>query len=71
MKTILRSDEFSCPSCVTKIEGALKTMPGVHDAAVHVGTGRIEVEHDPAHASVESLVETVRRSGYRSRPSPF
>ncbi len=46
-KTILRSDEFSCPSCVVKIEKALKALPGVAEAKVHFNTGRIEVAHDP------------------------
>lgn len=27
-KTILRSDELSCPSCVPKIEKALNALPG-------------------------------------------
>ncbi|MBV0893585.1 heavy metal transport/detoxification protein, partial [Paracoccus sp. Z118] len=27
-KTILRSDELSCPSCVPKIEKALRGLPG-------------------------------------------
>ncbi len=31
MKTILRSQEFSCPSCVVKIEKALKGVPGVEN----------------------------------------
>jgi copper chaperone len=71
MKTILRSDEFTCPSCVTKIERALETLPGVQAATVHFATGRIEVDHDPSRSSVAALVESVRRSGYRSWPSPF
>jgi copper chaperone len=32
MKTILRSDELSCPSCISKIEKALKALPGVREA---------------------------------------
>jgi copper chaperone len=71
MTTTLRSDELGCPSCVAKIEGALKRLPGVRAAAVHFATGRIEVEHDPARASVAALVDAVRRSGYGSRPSPW
>lgn len=71
MKTILRSEDFSCPSCVTKLETALSRVPGVAVARVHFATGRIVVEHEPDRASVETLVETVRRSGYRARPSAF
>lgn len=69
-KTILRSDEFSCPSCVTKIEKALAATPGV-TAKVHLLTGRIEVEHDPASAPVEALVSVVKSTGYEARPAAF
>ena len=70
-KTVLRSDELSCPSCVPKIEKALRGMPGVEKAEVRFNTGKIEVKHDPAQASVEALVEAVRGTGYEARPSAF
>lgn len=71
MTTILRSDEFTCPSCVSAIEGALKRLEGVRAATVHFSTGRIEVEHDPDIASQSSLVERVKEAGYAARVSPF
>lgn len=71
MKTLLRSRELSCPSCVAKIEKALQNVPGVDSATVHFNTGRIEVEHDPAQASVTQLVEAVRGAGYEAQPSAF
>ena len=64
MKTILRSDELSCPSCISKIEKALKALPGVREATVHFNSGRIDIEHEPAQA-------TVRKVGYGSRISAF
>ena len=71
MKTILRSDELSCPSCISKIEKALKALPGVREATVHFISGRIDIEHEPAQASAELLQETVRKIGYGSRISAF
>jgi copper chaperone CopZ len=70
-RTVLRSDEFSCPSCVIKIEKALNALPGVDAARVHFNTGRIEVEHDPATAPVETLVSAVKSAGYGARPATF
>lgn len=70
-KTVLRSDEFSCPSCVTRIEKALAATPGVASARVHFNTGRIEVEHDAATAPVAELVSAVRAAGYEARPAAF
>ena len=71
VKTVLRSDELSCPSCVPKIEKALNALPGVEKAEVRFNSGKIEVEHDPERASVEALVEAVRGTGYEARPSAF
>lgn len=70
-KTILCSDELSCPSCVPKIEKALGALPGVEKAEVKFSSGKIEIEHDPARASVEALIEAVRGTGYEARPSAF
>lgn len=71
MKTILRSQELSCPSCVAKIEKALKALPGVGEAKVYFNTGRIEVQHDPQVVAAEELVKTVRSVGYESSVSAF
>ena len=71
MRTILRSHEFTCPSCVAKIERALQAVAGVSDARVHFNTGRIVVEHDPTQAGPDELVKTVRAAGYEANVAPF
>jgi copper chaperone CopZ len=70
-KTLLRSRELSCPSCVAKIETALKSLDGVTGAKVHFNTGRIEVEHDPQKVKAEDLVQTVKSVGYEAKESAF
>lgn len=71
VRTILRSDELSCPSCIPKIENALNALPGVEKAEVKFNIGKIEVSHDPDQTSVEALVNAVRGTGYEARPSAF
>ncbi|MCL4393870.1 MAG: heavy-metal-associated domain-containing protein [Chloroflexi bacterium] len=71
MKTLLRSTELSCPSCVAKIEKALKGLDGVADAKVHFNTGRIVVEHDPQRTNTDELVKTVRAAGYEAKEAAF
>ena len=71
MKTILRSNDLNCPSCVNNIESNLSKMEGVMNAKVHFNTGRIEVEHEAEQVTQENLVEAVRNSGYESEVSPF
>lgn len=71
IRTTLRSDEFSCPSCVPKIEKALQALPGVKKAEVKFASGRIEVEHDPALSDVAALVNTIAKTGYTAKPRAF
>lgn len=69
MKTVLRSQELTCPSCIAKIEKALTALNGVESAKVHFNTGRIEVLHDPRAVSTAQLVEAVRNAGYAAKVS--
>lgn len=67
--TTLRSDEFSCPSCVTKIETKLHSLEGVDKAEVKFSSGRILVDHNPEVASVKDLVKAIADVGYTAKPS--
>jgi copper chaperone len=40
-------------------------------AKVYFNTGRIEVQHDDARASVDALVKAVRSAGYEAKPAAF
>ena len=71
MKTLLRSQDLSCPSCVAKIEKALQGLEGVTAAKVHFNTGRIEIEHDPDTVQANELVQTVRETGYEAQAAAF
>ena len=70
-QTLLRSRELSCPSCVAKIETALKALNGVEDAKVYFNTGKIEVQHDPQAVKVEELIKAVKSVGYEAREAAF
>ncbi len=69
--TNLYSDELTCPSCIAKIEKRLAALDGVEQGTVHFATGRIEVRHDPAVASVDDLVAAVKAAGYAATPRGF
>mgnify|MGYP001017966043 CR=1 FL=1 len=71
MKTILRSNELTCPSCIAKIEKALTALEGVDTAKVHFNTGRIEVQHNPEQVNGEQLADSIRAIGYEARVSAF
>ncbi|NWN81910.1 MAG: heavy-metal-associated domain-containing protein [Halomonas sp.] len=67
--TTLRSSEFSCPSCVEKIETRLKGLDGVESAEVKFASGRVIVSHDPEKASVHNLVDAIAEVGFTVKPS--
>ncbi len=57
---------MECASCVSKIERALKAVPGVLSASVSLGTGRASVDYLPGVASVSDLRTAVESVGYRA-----
>lgn len=67
--TTLRGEDFSCPSCVSKIEKRIGRLPGVAHVKVHFASSRVEVDHDPALASVDDLIAAIAKAGYTARPS--
>lgn len=67
--TTLRSSEFSCPSCVEKIETKLHGLDGVASAEVKFASGRVIVSHDPAKVSVRALVDAIAEVGFTVKPS--
>lgn len=70
-KTTLRAKDLSCPSCVSKIEGALSATNGVENAEVKFNSGRIIVQHDPSVASADDLIAVVKSTGYTAEQSVF
>lgn len=69
--TTLRSQELSCPSCVSKIEKELEQVKGVEKVDVRYNSGRIIIEHDPERAATDALIEAVGRAGYVAKASAF
>jgi Cu+-exporting ATPase len=59
----LRIAGMHCASCVSRVESALGSVPGVASAAVNLATQRAEVGLTRAVEATE-LVEAVRRAGY-------
>jgi P-type Cu+ transporter len=55
-------DGMTCASCVSRVERALRAVPGVIDASVNLATNRAGVEH--AGADEAALIAAVQRAGY-------
>jgi Cu+-exporting ATPase len=58
-------DGMHCAGCVSRVEGALLSVPGVADASVNLATGEARVSFDPGSADLEELLAAVEGAGYR------
>ena len=70
-RTLLRTNDFGCTSCVYDVEKSLKRLPGVFDVTVSYASGRIEIDHDARTISVNDLIKGIAEIGYAARLSDF
>ncbi|MDJ1160049.1 heavy metal translocating P-type ATPase [Chelatococcus sp. SYSU_G07232] len=63
----LAIEGMTCASCVSRVEKALKAVPGVRAASVNLATGRAQVEVLRGSAGPGELVAAVERTGYGAR----
>ena len=56
-----------CGNCVTKVEKALKAVPGTFGAAVDLQLGSADVDFDAAKATPDRYVQAVQAVGYQAR----
>ena len=58
---------MTCASCVSRVEKALKKVPGVSDAAVNLATESARVSFEPSEQMEARLRRAVRDAGYEPR----
>ncbi|AYF99760.1 heavy-metal-associated domain-containing protein [Lactococcus allomyrinae] len=63
-KMIMKLDELSCPSCMTKIEGTIAQTAGVKTVKVLFNASKVKTEFDENIVSRSELVSKVERLGY-------
>lgn len=65
MKTSrLQVSGMSCGHCVSAVESALRSRPGVRNAKVDLKQGAAEVEYDETSVAPEQLIAAVEDAGY-------
>jgi Cd2+/Zn2+-exporting ATPase len=60
----LRVDGMDCGACATKIENALKRVPGVSDIDVNYSLQRLTLAYDADRTSPSTIRERIRGLGY-------
>ena len=58
---------MTCASCVSRVERALKKVPGVDAAAVNLATEKATVSFDSETIGVDDLLEAIENAGYDPR----
>ena len=60
-----------CSSCVTRIELALRTTPGVLSARASLGPNTVDVEYDPRRVEFDGIRRAIESAGHRvAEPKP-
>ena len=62
----LKIGDMTCASCVSRVEKALKQVPGVLSAEVNLATEMAEVKLSGGAATLPQLVAAVEKAGYRA-----
>lgn len=60
----LTTEPFTCPSCVNKIDRALRQQIGVEDVQVLFNSSKVKVTFDDQRISADEIAKTVESLGY-------
>lgn len=55
---------MTCAACANRIEKNISKVPGVQKANVNLATEKASITYNPAEASVEDIIEKVKKTGY-------
>ncbi len=72
MKTAtIQLETLTCPSCLTKIEGALKKLDGIdHDSAkVMFNSSKVKLNFDEETVSIGEIEGAITKLGYEVQKS--
>ena len=64
-RTVLNIGGMTCASCVIHVEGALRGVTGVTEAAVNLATEKATVDYVSGAAGRADFTEAVQKAGYR------
>lgn len=64
MNKTYQLETISCPSCIKKIEGMLKTLEGVENSEVLFNSSRVKVKFDESMISSALIKAKIHQLGY-------
>lgn len=65
-KATIQLETLTCPSCIAKIEGALKKVDGVDNASTKISfsSSRVRLDFDDSKTSIEDIEKSITKMGY-------
>ncbi|HLS61645.1 MAG TPA: heavy-metal-associated domain-containing protein [Virgibacillus sp.] len=65
-KATINLESLSCPSCLQKIESALKGLNGIEKDSVEVlfNSSRVRTNFDPESVTIEEIEKAIEDLGY-------
>lgn len=65
-KAIIQLETLSCPSCMQKIENAVKGLNGIHRDSVNVlfNASKVKVEFDSETVAISDIEKAIEDLGY-------
>ena len=64
MNKTYQLETISCPSCIKKIEGMLKTLDGIESSEVLFNSSRVKVNFDESSISSALIKAKIHQLGY-------
>ncbi|MGI6731670.1 MAG: heavy-metal-associated domain-containing protein [Anaerovoracaceae bacterium] len=70
-KATIQLEPLACPSCMQKIEGAVKSVDGVDKDSINVmfNTSKVKLNFDDEKTSLEDIVNAITKVGYDVKKS--
>lgn len=65
-KAVIQLETLSCPSCLQKIEGAVKGLAGVEKESVKVlfNASKVKLDFDGEAIGIEKIEKAIENMGY-------
>jgi copper chaperone CopZ len=67
MKKKLTIEGMHCSSCAMSIDMDLEDLPGISSASTSYAKAHCEVEFDPNTVSVDEIINTIKKTGYKAQ----
>ena len=64
-KKTFQMETISCPSCIMKIEGALKRLDGIEESEVLFNSSRVKVDFDETKLTSDEIKSSIEKIGYK------